>query len=158
ANDPHIPFGAVSIWHEIGLHSGEFDVAGVALAGMPAIMIGCSCHVAWGITNNICSQRDLYQEKNDPNHPVCFLYGGRWEPSQEREETILVRGSAPVRKVIRSSRHGPIVDEILPPAARQTGPVSLRWLGFEPCGWLTALVGMNRARTCAEFRAASRPW
>jgi penicillin amidase len=50
------------------------------------------------------------------------------------------------------------VDEVLPPAARETGRVSLRWLGFEPCGWLTALVGMNRARSCAEFRQASRPW
>ena len=39
-------------------------------------------------------------------------------------------------------------------------------LGFLKCidtfchggGWLTALVGMNRARSCAEFREASRPW
>jgi penicillin amidase len=158
ANDPHIPFGAVSIWHEIHIHSPEFQVAGAALAGMPAIMIGRSPQMAWGITNNICSQRDLYQEKMDPAHPGCFLYDGRWEPAKEQEEVIHVRGAAPVRKVIRSSRHGPIVDEVLPPAAKGTGPVSLRWLGFEPCGWLTALLGMNRARNCAEFREASRPW
>ena len=45
-----------------------------------------------------------------------------------------------------------------PPAARHTGPVALRWLGTEPCGWLTALIAMNRARSAEEFREAPRPW
>lgn len=158
SSDPHIPFGAVSIWQQVRLDGGSFQVAGVALAGMPAVMIGRNHHVAWGITNNICSLRDLYQERADSAHPDCFLYDGKWEKAKSREEVIQVRGAAPVRKTIRSSRNGPIVDEILPGPARQTGPVSLRWLGFEPCGWLTALIGMNRASSCAEFREATRPW
>src|SRR5262249_52953358 len=61
ANDPHVPFAAVSIWHEIHLHGGTFNVAGAAYVGMPGIMIGRNDRVAWGITNNICSLRDLYQ-------------------------------------------------------------------------------------------------
>jgi penicillin G amidase len=158
ASDPHVPFYAVSIWHQVRLHGGSFNVAGVALAGMPAVMIGRNRKVAWGITNNICSLRDLYQEKIDSAHPNCFLYDGKWEPAKERKEVIQVKGAAPVEKIIRSSRNGPIVDEILPAAARGTGPVSLRWVGFEPCGWLTAVIGMNRANTCAEFREATRPW
>lgn len=158
ANDPHIPYYAVSIWHEVRLHGGAFNVAGVALAGMPAIMIGRNEHVAFGITNNICSQRDLYQEQTAPAHPGCFLFDGKWEPAQLRSETIQVRGHEPVKKTIRSSRNGPIVDEILPAAVRHMGPVSLRWLGFEPCGWLTATIGMNRARNCKEFKEAGRPW
>lgn len=157
-SDPHVPFGAVSLWHEVRLDGGSFHVGGVALAGMPAVMIGRSRHLAWGITNNICSQRDLYQEKTDPQYPDCFLFDGKWEPARKREEVIQVKGSAPIRKVILSSRHGPIVDEILPPAAHGTGPVSLRWLGTEYCGWLPALLGMSRARTCAEFREATRTW
>src|SRR5262249_47624696 len=146
ANDPHVPFGAVSIWHEVHLHGGSFHVAGVAYAGMPAVMIGRTERVAWGITNNNCSLRGLYPEKTDPQHPGCFLHDGRWEPAQEREETIHVKGAAPVVKTIRSSRNGPIVDEVLPAPARNTGPVALRWLGAEPCGWLTALLGMNQAQ------------
>lgn len=158
ANDPHIPYYAVSIWHEIRLHGGTFNVAGVALAGMPGIMIGRNERVAWGITNNICSQRDLYQEKIDPAQPDCFLYDGKWEPAQLRVESIQVRGQEPIKKTIRSSRHGPIVDEIIPAAIRHTGPISVRWLGFEPCGWLTATISMNRANNCKEFRAAGQPW
>ena len=158
ANDPHIPYYAVSIWHEVRLHGGAFNVTGVALAGMPGVMIGRNEHVAWGITNNICSQRDLYQEKTDAAHPGCFLYDGKWEPAQLRSEVIAVRGQDAARKTIRSSRNGPIVDEVIPAAIRHTGPVSVRWLGFEPCGWLTATIGTNRAKNCKEFREAARPW
>ena len=68
------------------------------------------------------------------------------------------KGGMPVRKTIRHSRNGPIVDEVLPPAARQTGPVALKWLGAHHGGWLTALLAMNRARNALEFREALRPW
>lgn len=158
ANDPHIPYYAVSIWHEIRLKGGSFNVAGVALAGMPGIMIGRNEHVSWGITNNICSQRDLYQEKTDAAHPDCYLYDGTWEPARLRTETISVRGKDPIQKTIRSSRNGPIVDEIVPAPVRPLGPVSIRWLGFEPCGWLTATIHSNQARNCNEFRESLRPW
>ena len=129
ASDPHIPFDAVSCWYEVHLCGGSFHVAGMAYAGMPAVMFGRTERVAWGCTNNICSQRDLYQEKTDPAHPGCFLYDGRWEPAREREEVIDVKGGEPVRKTIRFSRNGPIVDEVLPPPRARDGPVSLRWLG-----------------------------
>src|SRR5207248_2991726 len=135
-----------------------FHVAGVAYAGMPAVMIGRTPHVAWGITNNICSLRDLYTEKTDPQHPDQFLFDGKWEPARKREEVIKVRGGEAVVKTIRASRNGPIVDAVLPGPARGKGPVSLRWLGAEPCGWLTALLGMNRAKDVDEFREATRPW
>ena len=50
-----------------------------------------------------------------------------------------------MRKTIRSSRNGPIVDEMLPARARHRPGVAALGSGFEPCGWLTALLGMNRA-------------
>jgi penicillin amidase len=158
ASDPHVPFDAVSWWYEVRLCGGSFDVAGMAYAGMPAVMFGRNRRVAWGCTNNICSQRDLYQEKTDPAHPDCFLFDGRWEPARTRVEEIKVKGAAPVRKTLRFSRNGPLVDEVLPPAARGTGPVALKWLGAYRGGWLTALLGMDRARTAQELREATRPW
>lgn len=158
ASDPHIAFDAVSCWYEAHLCGGSFDVAGAAYVGMPAILFGRNPRVAWGCTNNICSQRDLYQEKTDPSQPNCFLYDGRWEPARQREEVIAIRNAAPWQTIIRLSRNGPIVDEVLPPPARRTGPVALKWLGAYQGGWLTALLGMNRARSADEFRQALRPW
>jgi penicillin amidase len=158
ASDPHIAFEAVSCWYEVHLCGGSFNVAGMAYAGMPAVMFGRNERVAWGCTNNICSQRDLYQEKTDPQRPDCFLYDGQWEPARTLEEIIAVKGGSPVHKTIRFSRNGPLVDEVLPPAARHTGPVSLKWLGAYRGGWLTALLDMDRASSAAAFREAMRPW
>jgi penicillin amidase len=158
ASDPHIAFAAVSCWHEVHLCGGSFNVVGMAYAGMPAVMFGKNENVVWGITNNICSQRDLYQERTDPDHPGCFLFDGRWEPARERVEVVEVKGQPPVTKTMRLSRNGPIVDDILPPPAKTTGPVALRWLGASPCGWLTALLGMDRARTGDALRRATESW
>lgn len=158
ASDPHIAFEAVSCWYEVRLCGGSFDTAGMAYVGMPAFLIGSNPHVAWGITNNICSLRDLYQEQTDPNQPGCFRYGGRWEPWRELTETISVRNSEPVNVTIRFSRNGPIVDDVLPPPGNQTGPVSLKWLGAHHGGWLTAMLAMNRATDAEEFRESLRPW
>jgi penicillin amidase len=158
ASDPHIAFDAVSCWYEMHLCGGSFNVAGAAYVGMPAVLFGRNERVAWGCTNNICSQRDLYQEKTDPAHPNCFLYDGQWEPARQREEVITIKGGEPVRKTIRSSRNGPIVDEVLPPIARQSGPVALKWLGESQGGLLSALLAMNQARSAEEFRAALAPW
>ena len=158
ASDPHIAFDAVSCWHEVHLCGGSFNVAGMAYVGMPAVLFGRNERVAWGCTNNILSQRDLYQEKTDAAHPNCFLHDGRWEPARQLEETIHVRGGAPVRKTIRYSRNGPIVDEVLPPLARQTGPVALKWLGVYQGGWLLAQLQMDRAKSAEEFRETLRPW
>ncbi len=158
ASDPHIAFEAVSCWYEVHLQGGTFDVAGCAYVGMPAVLIGRNRRMTWGITNNICSQRDLYQEKTSPEHPGCFLNDGHWQPHRELTELIHVRGSGPTMKRIVFAHNGPIVDEILPPPANESGPVSLKWLGAYQGGWLTALLGMNRAHDCGSFREALRPW
>jgi penicillin amidase len=158
ASDPHIAFEAVSCWYEAHLCGGSFNVAGMAYAGMPALMFGRNEHVAWGITNNICSQRDLYQERVSDEHPGCFEFDGEWEAARELTETISVRDREPIARTIRFSKNGPIVDEILPAPANELGPVSLRWLGMSQGGWLTSLLGMDRASNVAEFREALRPW
>jgi penicillin amidase len=159
ASDPHIAFEAVSCWYEVHLSGGSFQVAGMAYAGMPAVMFGRNRWVAWGCTNNICSQRDLYQERTDPVYPDCFQYGDAWEPARRLEEVIHVKGGPPVRKTIVFSRNGPIVDEVLPPVAMaDTGPVSLKWLGASHGGWLTALLEMDRAGTMKEFHEAMKSW
>jgi penicillin G amidase len=158
ASDPHIAFEAVSCWYEAHLCSKWCNVAGMAYAGIPAIMFGRNERVAWGITNNICSLRDLYQERTSPQHTGCFEFDGQWEPARELTEVIAVRDDKPVTTTIRFSRNGPVVDDILPAAAKETGPVTLKWLGSYQGGWLTSLLGMNRARNVAEFRERVRPW
>ena len=109
-SDPHIAFGSPCCWYQAHLVGGRFNMAGAGYAGAPGIIFGRNRRVAWGITNNISSQRDLYQERTDPAHPGAFLYDGKWEPARERVESISVRSEGVREEVVRSSRNGPIVD------------------------------------------------
>ena len=158
SSDPHIAFGAPCCWYQAHLVGGRFNVAGAGYAGAPGILFGRNRRVAWGITNNISSQRDLYQERTDPAHPGTFLYDGQWEAARERVEAISVRGQGMREEVVRSSRNGPIVDDILPGFAQGTGPVSLRWAGALACAWPTALLALNVAESCAELEDALQGW
>lgn len=158
ASDPHIAFGSVSCWYEAHLSGSTLNVAGAGYIGVPGIIFGRNKHVAWGVTNNICSQRDLYQEKVDPKRPGKFLYNGSWEQFTEINEVIAIKGEKSVQKTVRISRNGPIVDEILPLPARNTGPVSLRWLGQDFSDEISCLLSSNVANNCDEFRKALRKW
>lgn len=158
ASDPHIAFEAVSCWYEVSLSGGSFNVAGMAYAGMPVVMFGRNEHVGWSITNNICSQRDLYLEKADEMNPGCFFFDGQSLPATRREETIAVRGEEARTIQVVTTHNGPLVDAIMPAEAEKTGPISLKWVGAYQGGWLTALLDMGRASDLASFQEAARPW
>jgi len=158
ASDPHIAIDANSCWYEARLKCPEYDVAGMAYVGMPALMFGRTPGVGWSITNNICSQRDLYQEQTSEEHTDSFLYDGEWITSTSRVETIQIRDKEDHVETVIHSHNGPIVDSILPKPVQDTGPVSLRWVGMYGGGWLTSLLAMNRATTVSELHEAMRPW
>lgn len=162
-SDPHMPYQHWSSFHEVGLHGGSFDAVGAGLVGMPGLLFGRNRHLAWGITNNICSLRDLYQERpvgdaHGVDGAPAFEYDGRPEPAQVRRARIEVRDAEPVELTITVTHNGPIVDALLPPLARDTGPVSMRWLGTEVCDWTAALLRLDRADTVAGAFAACDGW
>jgi len=162
-SDPHMPYQHWSSFHEVGLHGGSFDAVGAGLVGMPGLLFGRNRDLAWGITNNICSLRDLYQERpmdgpDGPDGGPAFAFDGVAEVAGVRQVTIEVRGAEPVELTVVRTRNGPIVDGLLPPLACDTGPVSMRWLGTEVCDWTAALLRLDRAATVAAAFAACDGW
>ncbi len=166
ASDPHIAFNAVSCWYEVHLHGPGLNAAGAGYIGVPGILFGRNMDMAWGITNNICSQRDLYLEKTAPQHPGCFKTGAQWVPAEVRREEILVRDQDPVALRVEVSPNGPIVNHLLPACAQGLGPVSLKWMGAQTRAQTGGTAGLeigammhtNRARNCHEFRSALQDW
>ena len=163
ASDPHIAFNAVSCWYEAHLHGASgLNVAGAGYIGVPGILFGRNIDVAWGITNNICSQRDLYLEKTDPQHPGCFQSGKQWVPGKELVENIEVREQETVELRVKFSSNGPIVNHLLPESVRDFGPVSLKWMGAQngptELSEIGCMMQTNRAQNCQEFRVALKDW
>ena len=51
ACDTHLAPSVPNIWHRIGLFMPGHQAFGVAIPGLPALMVGANRHLAWGVTN-----------------------------------------------------------------------------------------------------------
>ena len=60
SNDMHLGHQMPNLWYEAHLHSGNFDVAGVTLPGVPYVIVGHNQRIAWGFTNVGPTVEDVY--------------------------------------------------------------------------------------------------
>jgi penicillin amidase len=157
--DPHQPFWVPSSWYEYAIHGPEDDAAGAAPAGVPGLWWGSNSTIAWAITNNAASTRDLYREQVHPTHTHLYRDGGTWRPFDEIEVDISVRGQPTVHHSQRSTVRGPIMNHVLTPI-EETGdpPLALRWVGQDHLDDVRAAIALGRARDWSAFRNALRDW
>ena len=158
ASDPHIAFGAVSCWYQIQLEGDKFNTMGMSYSGVPVIFMGRNKNVAWGITNNICSQRDLYYEKVNKNNANEYLYDGNYFQFEKRSETIKIKGEDDSTIDIKSTNNGPVVNKLLPEWVDIKEPVTLNWLGFEYCSFITDVFNINLSNNSEEFLNSFKDW
>ena len=158
ASDPHVPIALPSVWYEARVRGGDLDLMGAMYVGVPGVFFGRNRDVAWGLTNNISSLRDLYLEQTDDFDPSRYRRPEGWKGIETRREVIPVRGSTPVEIEVREVDHGPIVSDVLPAFARNGEIVSLRWVGCQPTAELETMLGYARAASVPEFREHLRGW
>jgi penicillin G amidase len=157
--DPHQPFWVPSTWYEYALHGPEDDVAGAGHPGIPGLWWGSNGTVAWSITNNAASTRDLYVEDVDGSNPQRYRDGNIWRDFDVRSVTIPVRHEPSRSLTIRSTVRGPVVNALVPSLdASGDPPLSLRWVGMEHIDDLRAFIALPRARDWPAFRTALRDW
>jgi penicillin amidase len=148
ASDPHTPYGAPTVWYEVHLDGAGYATAGMSYVGIPGIVFGRNRQGAWGITNNICSLRDLFIYP--PGDPAI-----RNDP---RPECILVRGATEHVFPLARTELGPIVNHLLPAGIREGPPVALRWVGTDVSDEIGCMLRLNRAGGVEDFRAALAGW
>jgi penicillin amidase len=157
--DPHQPFWVPSSWYEYALHGPEDDAAGAGHPGFPGMWWGSNGTIAWSITNNMASTRDLYVEEADPRNPDRYRDGDTWRSFEQRHVGIPIRGEVPHELTIRSTIRGPIVNALVPTLdAAGDPPLSLRWIGMEHMDDIRASIAVGRARNWTAFRDALRDW
>src|SRR5258705_6311184 len=107
-----------SVWIMNGLHcrvvseACAFDVVGVSFPGDPGVILGHNARIAWGATNVGQDTQDLFVETPDPKDPTQYRYKGESKAYEVRVETIKVAGGQDVELVIRSTVHGPILNDV----------------------------------------------
>ncbi len=156
ANDPHLGLALPSVWYEMHLSAGDFEVAGVTFPGAPGIVLGSNRAIAWGFTNGMIDDLDFYLERINPQNPEEYWTGTSWEKLAIQRERIPVKDADSVEFVVRATRHGPLVSEILTNVRFDTLALAIRWTGFESSDELQAILGFNHARSWSEFYEAAR--
>jgi penicillin G amidase len=165
ANDPHLDAQIPSLWYLAHLSGGDFDAIGATLPGAPAVVIGRNRFIAWGETNVMGDVQDLYRERLDATGTHAEFRGAQ-EPLRIVNETIGVKGAAPVTLAVRISRHGPLISDAInannaeskkTPRPAPLDPLAFRWTALDPDDpTVTAVLRVNEARNWAEFTTALR--
>ncbi len=155
ADDVHLGLQMPSIWYEVHLVGGGFNVEGYSFPGVPGVIIGHNEHIAWGVTNLGPDVQDLYLEKVNPANPDQYEYQGQWLDMEILEEVIEVSGQDPVLERVQVTRHGPIITPVVEDLSEV---IAFRWTALEPNRLIEALFMLDRASNWEEFRAALELW
>jgi penicillin G amidase len=147
SNDMHLAHQIPNLWYQVHLHCGSYNVAGVALPGLPYVIVGHNQRIAWGFTNVGPTVEDAYIENF--NSEGKYLTPDGWKATEHRQETIRVKGKPDVVMDVQLTRHGPIITELIPGETRQ---VSLRWTLYD--GIHNPFFSVNSASNWTEFRKA----
>jgi len=149
SNDMHLDHQMPNLWYEAHLKtaSGDFDVAGVTLPGIPFVIVGHNQRIGWGFTNVGLTVEDDYIEEFNPQGQYKTPVG--WIEPQHRQETIRVKGKPDVIFDVVNTRHGPIITELLPGETRK---IALRWTLQDGMGLI--FFDVNSAHNWGEFRKA----
>ena len=155
AGDPHISFSAPSVWYEAHLMAPGFELYGHHQALTPTALLGHNTQFGWSLTMFQNDDLDLIAEKVNPSNPNQVWYRGQWVELQSRQETIAVKGAAPVTLTVRRSPHGPILNDAFADTLGPT-PIAMWWTFLETDNpILDAFYALNRADTRAKAREAS---
>ena len=161
-NDPHLRMSLPPIWYLMRLKAERpasrpeaYEVCGASIPGCPLIQLGRNRQIAWGITAAVCDDVEIYRERLHPLEPHLYLAGHQWHEFQTRTESIAVRRSAAREKIVRSTRHGPIISDFSERTACDE-VLSVRWTAHDPSEEMRSLYGINCAANWQDFQESLR--
>lgn len=113
-NDMHLMLSMPSLWNMGHIKCGAYEVAGMSVAGVPAIVAGYNGSLAWGMTMVMADNQDIFLEKLESRQGrLHYLYKGSWVPTIERREIFKIKGKAPLAITVNETVHGPLLNDIL---------------------------------------------
>ena len=155
ANDPHMGYGVPQVWFAQRLRVAADDwVVGVAVPGLPGIVLGMNPYLAWAFTNTGEDVDDYLLETVSPDgksYAVKTPDGKtEWKPIIEKTFTIKVKGQAPRKVTGRFTEHGPLAKR----PHLGSGLYSRQWLPLKPGRLRLPSLKFAQAKTIDQFDAA----
>jgi len=162
ANDPHLGLSVPSIWYFAHLSAPGLDAIGATLPGIPAVLVGRNKRIAWGFTNTYGDVQDVFIERVAGGDRTRYQSPDGSRPFLVREEIIKVKDSDPVRLAVRTTRHGPVISDLMSEKRqKQMGDfiLALAWTALgEKDTTARAILRIQRADNWDEFVDALRDY
>lgn len=162
ANDTHLVLSQPPVWMLIQMRCPQYHAGGIAVAGIPGIVAGSNGKVAWGMTMVMADTQDLFLEKTRwQGRQLQYLYRGQWLDARARQETFRVKGGRTVKRTIWSTRHGPLINDLVsrssinpmhPVGAALAYGLALRDAMQVPDQSIDAIFRLGQARDFSEAR------
>jgi len=108
ASDPHLDVNRLpAVWYEALLDHGERWCAGATMPGLPAVLVGRSADLAWGLTYGGADAIDSWVEECRGGRFMREVDGERqWLAFRRRDELVLRRGISPLSLPVFENEHG----------------------------------------------------
>lgn len=151
---PQVSYAVPQFLADFGMHAPGIDITGMTFAGVgPAVLIGRGNGYAWTTTTGSSDLTDTYVERLNPDNPREYLFKGRWEPMECRNERYVVKGVADVEEQeICRTRHGPVAE-----FDEENGvaySVRYGWMDRE-LGTILGFFGFNRSRGLRSYATSA---
>ncbi len=151
AGDPHLGLDFPSLWYLARIETPRSTLVGATAPGVPFVVLGRNRHIAWTFTDTGADTEDVFIEKALPGNRYLTPEGPR--SFRIGKERIRVRGHPDVTLMVRTTRHGPVISDLINPK----GPV----LAVEMAGLsrhdtaANGLLALNRAETVSAAGKAA---
>jgi len=150
-NGPQFGWGTPSYVYGIGLHGGDFNLAGNTLLALPSILFAHNNKISWGSTAGLSDQVDVFIETLNPANPEQYLHNSEYRDFELWQERIEVKGAEAISVTARRSIHGMVVEH--DPEQELAWSRARSWEGGELdslFGW----IALSKAETLDQAQEA----
>ncbi|HUU32608.1 MAG TPA: penicillin acylase family protein, partial [Vicinamibacterales bacterium] len=152
ANDMHLRLAAPNIWYRATYvipddrtPGGTRQLSGVTLPGGPQMAVGTNGDIAWGFTNSVGDWSDVILIDPVPGDPTKYQTPDGPRAFDVHDETIAVKGGAPVTLPVRWTIWGPVVG-----VDRHRRELAIKWVAHDPRVLATDPARIADARSVDE--------
>lgn len=151
ANDPHIGFSQPAVWYEAHVTYPEYEMYGYHIAGIPFPLLGHNHHFAYGLTMFQNDDLDFYAEEVHPNDATQYKTASGYLKFKLEEKTIKIKDREDTIITVKSSHHGPIINNVLDPSGSQ--PIAMSWMYTKiKNDIIHALFTLSQAKDMQSFK------
>lgn len=150
ANDPHISFASPSVWYEAHVNTPTYESYGYYLGGVPFPILSHNRDYAYGLTMFENDDIDFYQEENHSKDASKYKTVDGYKTYTSLEKTIKVKDGDDIKVTIKSTQHGPIINDVV--ATSSDNPIAMSWIytQLENKG-IDAMYEISHAKNKSDF-------